>query len=197
MHGMINKAIQTFATTTYGEDTCAAALAAAGAGEQGFEALLHYDDALTERFLDALTVRLGKDRAAFLEDLGLFLVADPATESVRRLLRFGGAGFAAFLHSLETLDGRAQLALPDLVLPRLTLDEYPPGSFTLRYHWAHHGFSDVLVGLLRAMADDYGALALIERVGPEIDGRAQIGISLLDTSFADGRSFDLARAAPC
>lgn len=191
---MINKAIQTFAAATYGDDLCQQALVACGVGEQGFEALLHYDDAQTQGFLDVLTDSLGKDRGAFLEDMGLFLVANPATESVRRLLRFGGAGFGEFISSLETLDGRARLALPDLVLPRIAVTETAPGMFTLAYQWVHHGFSDVLVGLLRAMADDYGALALIERDGPEIGGRAQIGVSLLDTSFANGRGFDLAPA---
>lgn len=192
MHGMINKAIQTFAAATYGDAVCEQALVACGVGEQGFEALLHYDDAQTQGFLDALTEGLGKDRGAFLEDLGLFLVANPATESVRRLLRFGGAGFGEFLTSLETLDGRARLALPDLVLPQISVTETASGSFSLTYQWSHHGFSDVVVGLLRAMADDYGALAMIDREGPEVGGRAQIGVALLDTAFADGRGFDLA-----
>lgn len=44
------------------------------------------------------------------------------------------------------------------------------------------------------MADDYGALAVIERraLGDRFDA---LDVRLLDAGFADGRSFDLARGA--
>lgn len=195
MHGMINRAIQCFARARYGDDLWQQVRIAAQAPPEGFEALLTYDDAVTERVLREMTQRLRRTRGEFLEDLGLWLVASPETEAVRRMLRFGGTRFSDFLLSLESVPDRARLALPDLSLPRLVLVDHGPGTFRLHYSWHKHGFSDVLVGMLRAMADDYGALALIERDEPEQDGRAVIGVSLLDSAFAGGRSFDLVRIA--
>lgn len=48
-----------------------------------------------------------------------------------------------------------------------------------------------MAGLLRTLADDYGALAYLEHLGRTGD-REQISIALLDTGFAAGRRFDLA-----
>jgi hypothetical protein len=53
------------------------------------------------------------------------------------------------------------------------------------------GAGAVALGLLRAMADDYGALALLE-VGAEAgDGAAVLTIRLLDADHAEGRAFTL------
>ena len=48
----------------------------------------------------------------------------------------------------------------------------------------------LLVGVLRAMADDYGALVLLDHAeGP--GGRETVRIHLLAADFAEGRRFDL------
>ena len=47
-----------------------------------------------------------------------------------------------------------------------------------------------MAGVLRAMADDYGALVLIDSAGT--DGTA-LTVELLDMTFAAGRSCALAR----
>jgi hypothetical protein len=49
----------------------------------------------------------------------------------------------------------------------------------------------VIVGLLRAMADDYGALVLLEHIGADEEGET-VSIHLLETRFSTGRRFDLA-----
>ena len=47
-----------------------------------------------------------------------------------------------------------------------------------------------MVGVLRAMADDYGALAMLSHEGQE--GEAEIiSIVLVESAFAEGRHFDL------
>jgi hypothetical protein len=46
------------------------------------------------------------------------------------------------------------------------------------------------MGVLRAMADDYGALVYLEHKGAP-DGIETIEISLLEAEFAVGRGFEL------
>jgi hypothetical protein len=46
----------------------------------------------------------------------------------------------------------------------------------------------VLVGILTAMADDYGTLCLIE-----VEDDNRISVRILDSTHAEGRRFDLAR----
>lgn len=48
MHGLINRSIQAFVQETHGPATWRAVAAEAGIDPEGFEAMLHYDDALTE-----------------------------------------------------------------------------------------------------------------------------------------------------
>ena len=51
-----------------------------------------------------------------------------------------------------------------------------------------------MVGVLRAMADDYGTLAVLEHLGRNGD-QEMISIQLLETGLFQGRAFDLAAKA--
>ncbi|MFA5537919.1 MAG: heme NO-binding domain-containing protein [Gemmobacter sp.] len=192
MHGLVNRSIQCFLRDTYGPGCWAAVARAAGVGPGGFETMLHYDDALTGAMLDAAAGQLRRPREAVLEDLGIYLISHPGPEFLRRLLRFGGVGFADFLHSLEDLPERGRLAVPDLDLPELKLAEQAgPGRYDLICRGGPPGIGHVVAGMLRAMADDYGALALVDHAGATA-GEERISIHLLDSRFAAGRPFDLA-----
>jgi hypothetical protein len=194
MHGLINRAIQRFAEETQGGAVWRAVLDEVAPELEGFEAMLSYDDDLTEAVLAGLCARTGTPREMLLEDLGTFLVSHPSTEALRRLLRFGGESFADFLLSLEDLPDRARLAVPDLDLPQIEAAEAAPGQFRLSVAGGWPGFVPVLIGLLRAMADDYGALALVSVAGQD-DRGAQIEVRVAEVAYAEGRSFELARRA--
>jgi hypothetical protein len=195
MHGLINRSIEAFVADTYGAARWAAIARAAGVPEDGFEPLQCYDDALTARVLAAAAAELDRDAAGLLEDAGHYIVTNPGLPAPRRLLRFAGDSFADFLHSLEDLHDRARLALSDLDLPRIEVTEDAPGRFTLRHAWAA-GMGPMLTGALRAMADDYGALALIEPApSRRDDGCETILVRLLEPDYAAGRGFSLGRSA--
>jgi hypothetical protein len=194
MHGLINRSIEGFLRDTYGSELWLDVARDAGLGFDSFEAMLSYDDRLTERVVAVASARLGRPRDALLEDLGTFLVSHPSQERLRRLLRFGGVSFIDFLHSLDDLPGRGRLALPDLELPTLRLRGVSPERFELRCEAGLPGAGHVIVGLLRAMADDYGALVLLEHQGADAAGETVL-VHLLDTRFAAGRRFDLAARA--
>ncbi len=88
-----------------------------------------------------------------------------------------------------------QLRLPgcrvDLGLPDLRLEPAGEAGFALAVGPGHPGFTPVFAGILRAMADDYGAFALVDLAGPAAPG--VIHIDLLEAAFAEGRSFHLGR----
>ncbi|MCX7646116.1 MAG: heme NO-binding domain-containing protein [Rhodobacteraceae bacterium] len=195
MHGLINRAIQRFAEDAHGAELWRAAAEEAQPGLTGFEAMLSYDDALTAAVLAALSRRTGLPVAALLEDLGTYLVRHPATETVRRLLRFGGESYVEFLQSLDELPDRVGLAVPDLRLPAMELRDLGPGTFLLAAAPGWPGFGHVLAGLLRAMADDYGALALVTLLEDGSAG-ARLSIRVADAAHAEGRRFELAARAP-
>ncbi len=194
MHGLVNRSIQSFLRDTYGEELWLRIAHDARLGFENFEAMLGYDDALTEAVLASAAKLLERPHEALLEDLGTYLVSHPNLEPIRRLLRFGGVSFVDFLHSLDDLAERGHLAVPDLELPQFELYPITGTQFLLRCTAPSAGYAHVMVGVLRAMADDYGALALLDYAGID-HGAETITIELLEPSFAAGRPFRLASGA--
>ena len=191
MHGLINRSLQCFLRDTYGVPTWVEVARNSNLGFDSFEALHTYDDALTEAVINAASQHLARSREAVLEDLGNYLVSHPNVEGLRRLLRFGGVTFVDFLHSLEDLSGRGRMAVPDIDLPDLTLFSDDDDHFLLLCGNSIDGSGYVMLGLLRAMADDYGTLVLLEHQGTK--ERAEvISIKVLEQGFAAGRRFELA-----
>lgn len=190
MHGLINSAIQSFVCATYGRACWLRATEAAGLGFAEFEAMLVYEEGLSSRVLDALCADLKRPKSEFLEDLGTYLVSHPNMEGLRRLLRFGGVTYVEFLHSLDDLSDRVRLAVSDLDLPVLELCELSPSEYELKCHPGLPGYSSVMAGVLRAMADDYGALVMLSHDGDR-DGVEVISMSLFESAFSEGRRFDL------
>ncbi len=183
MHGLINRAIQNFLCDTYGHPIWQRVVQAAELPPQGFEALLIYEDALTEAMVRAASEALGKPRDALLEDFGIYLAG---REGLRRLLRFGGADFVDFLYSLEELPGRIRLAVPDIALPEIALHHPAADHFRVEVQGGHREVAHVLCGILQAMADDFGALALI---GADDAPSSFVRVELVEACYAVGRDF--------
>ena len=204
MLGLVNRSIQVFLTDTFGAELWSAVACSAAVSPKGFEPMLSYDDAITGRLLDAACNRLDRSRFDLLEDLGTYLCM---REPIRRLLRYGGRDYVDFLRSLNELQGRAQLALEDLHLPELALQNLGDGQYALDVQGAPAGWGAVFAGVLRAMADDYGVLAFIElcdqaqdetapdTIPPDTIPHDTIHVRLLDSFHARARRFDLSDAA--
>ena len=193
MQGLINRSIQCFIGETYGDSIWLQVVERAGSDFTSFEAFLDYPSQTTFDLVGAIERVLSQPRANFLEDLGIYLVTSETTSSVRRLLRFGGLSFEDFVLSLDELPERVNLALPDVRLPEIVVSIIAPNHYSLRISSRIDGFSFVIVGILRALADDYGALAFIEhKVEHDI---STISVLLADNNFAAGKSFEFARAA--
>ncbi|MEW9918941.1 heme NO-binding domain-containing protein [Marimonas sp. MJW-29] len=190
MIGLINRSIQLFVTYAYGAEAWARVALAAGLDFTEFEAMMQYDDSHTPRLLDAAAQVLEQSRDEVMEDIGTFIVSHHGFEGVRRLLRFGGIDFVDFLHSLDDLDERVRLAVPDLHLPKLELMPHRDGGFSLLCDASITGYGNVMMGLLRAMADDYGALVLLEHTGTH-RGKEIVSIRVIESDYSEGRRFEL------
>ena len=162
MHGLINEAIEAFVKDTYGDDAWRAIGVRADLEDPSFEATMVYDTPITTRIVVCATEVLNVDCADFLQNLGTYFVSQPTKQAVRRLLRFGGVDFVYFL---DDLHDRARWAVPDLFLPKLELRKRTVNQFSLTIRSDLLGFGRVLIGLLTAMADDHGALVMLEYGG--------------------------------
>ena len=191
MHGLHLRSYQNFVTDTYGAGAWLRIAQGGGLDDPEIEPMLHYDTALVDPLLAAGEAVLRRQRQEFLEDIGTYLISHPEVFALRRLLRFGGADFVEFLHSLDDLPDRARLALPDFEMPALAVRDFTPQHYQLEVSSKYGFFTPVFLGLLRAMADDYGALVLLDQVDARL-----IDITVAEAAFADGRHFDLAAPGP-
>ena len=188
MHGLILWIFEAFVRLTYGDQVWEKVLTDLDLHVQSVEPMFHYDVQIALSILRQLSIEQRRDRNSLLEDFGTFLVTDPRVERVRRLLRFGGVEYTDFLHSLEELKGRAHLAVPDLTLPDILVDEVSPHVFEVTCENSPKGVPYVLLGALRALADDYGSLAYLD-VMSEREHSVVISVSLLERQHAEGREF--------
>ncbi|MBB3992935.1 hypothetical protein GGR95_000554 [Sulfitobacter undariae] len=191
MHGLINHSFQRYMCDYFGNLAWLEVAAQVGLSPPVFEPMLTYDDAITPAVLDAMALSLRRSRVEVMEDIGTYLVSHPNTESVRRLLRFGGVNFEDFLYSLDDLPDRARMAVAELHLPAIELHGHACGSYSLICYSSIAGFGHLMMGVLRVMSDDYGVLALLEHESGA-DGKQIVHIQLIQSDFAQGRSFDLA-----
>ena len=190
MHGLTNRAIQCFVTDRYGLEKWAECARLADIGFSDFESMLIYEDGQTTQILEAASAVLNRPKFELMEDLGTYLVSHPNTKSLRRLLRFGGVTFVEFLHSLDEFPDRARLAVSDLELPELELRDQAATQFSLSCKSPISGAGHVFIGILRTMADDYGALVTLDHLGSS-QGVETISISLIVSEYSEGRHFDL------
>lgn len=182
MLGLVNRSIEVFLRTTYGEKTWHDIAARADVDARGFNSLRNYPDDITTKLLRCAALKLGKSTLDILEDTGGWMVQ---LEPVRRLLRFSGSEFSEFIFALEELPGRARMALPDLNFPPLVLTKKEDDLYLIHGPDWPHGLQWIIAGALRGMADDYGVLALIEAKTSGIE------IRVLMQEFALARPFEL------
>lgn len=194
MHGLIFRTLEAYVSDRFGPEKWAQAVAGADLPVTRFEAMLQYDPAYLPKLLASAARVLDRPEAVILEDLGTYLVTHQNHASVRRLMRFGGETFCELLLSLDDLPGRTRLAVTGLDLPQVEVQQTTNGMFAIQCRGKPQGFGHVLVGLLRAMADDYGSLAVLEHRGQR-DGGEVIEVAVIDAAFADDRGFSLAASA--
>lgn len=197
MHGLICKPIETFIRVNHGPKVWDTVRTASGLEADGFESMRLYSDTLLARVVLASSHMLGRTRSDLLEDVGTWVCTYPPLDPVRRLVRFSGRTYEELIWSMEELRDRGHLAVPDLDLPACTVAQMGDGAFRISMSWVMGGAASVMTGMLRAMADDYGTLALIDREPMrEIAGGGWVGaltVRLIDTNFAEPREFEICR----
>lgn len=191
MQGIFNKAFQMFLTSVYGRASWDAVAASAGMRQGDFEPMLRYAPEQSQAIIEAAAQQLERSAESLLEDMGTHLVTHRDMESLRRLLRFSGVSYVDFLNSLDELPGRARLALGEAVLPPFIVEEAAESYYYLTFDDGPDWLYPLMIGVLRGMADDYGALATVE-MREDDTGETRLEILIFDANFSIGKAFDLA-----
>lgn len=188
MHGLINRSLECFVRDSYGDAVWRGIAAEMALPTERFEPFRRYPDDMAVGVIATAAARLGKPATELLEDFGAWLAR---TEPTRRLLRFSGSDFTDFIIALEELAGRVAMILPELQMPRIAVEPSLDGrQFRVSVLHALPQWRSVLAGVIRAISDDYGALALI------VDEGHAISVDVSDAAFAEARDFVLAADSP-
>lgn len=182
MHGLVNRSIEGFVRASYGHEAWERIARTAGVDPEGFLTWAPSEDRLTATVLAVTARLLRKSVGECLEDLGAWLTRQ---EEIRRLLRFSGSDYHEFLESLRELPGRIAMVIPDMEIPALSVTRKTDGIYVIRPGEHRQGFMQVTAGIVRGMADDYGALALIAA------RKDRITVDVAMHDFADQRCFSL------
>ncbi|WP_165775690.1 heme NO-binding domain-containing protein [Paramylibacter kogurei] len=171
MHGILNRGLQCFIRDIYGGQAWNQVRETVGLTFCNFETMLTYEDMITEQMIASICDTTRRNRHEILEDFGTYLVSEHSPPSVLKLLRLGGETFVDFLYSLEDVNDRVHIAIPELDLPRFTLFEFNTKRFQLKSEFHHTGYGAIFLGLLCAMADHYQTLVSISRRNEFIAGQ--------------------------
>lgn len=182
MIGLINKSIEGFLRQNYGDAVWVEIAMSANVDQHGFLDLSSSDGRITRKILMASARRLGKLPSEVIEDLGAWLVR---LEPVRRLLRFSGNSFHEFVTALDELPGRTRLVLPAMSVPSLSVKILDANTYLIGHDEIPSGWVWGVSGVLRGMADDYGALVIINVCGNWVT------LTVASSQHSRGRPFTL------
>lgn len=182
MHGFIIRGIELFLRARHGDAVWAEVSAEAGIDRRGTMLLRTYAGGMAYGLIHAASNALQMDRDELLEDIGGWITR---LDSVRHVMRFSGSCFEDFVLSLDDLHDRGRVVLPGLNLPRIATRVIESRHYMLRVAAEDADWYPVLAGFLRGMADDYGALAIVN------EDEGSLHVSIADDEFSEGNTFSL------
>ncbi|MEO0357548.1 MAG: heme NO-binding domain-containing protein [Pseudomonadota bacterium] len=189
MHGFISKGVLCFVRDVHGDELYQTVIDTVGVDLQSPDLYLKADTTLPWRAMGVVSDVLGRSPDDLLDDFGTYLISHENTSALRRLMRFSGQDFEDFLAGLPDLKPRVAMAIPGLELPRIDVENYTSGA-SVRVFPGLDGYPQVIAGVIRAMADDYGALVQVQ-LDPAADGFWMAQVVIIDSGFGTGRNFDL------
>ncbi|WJS85755.1 heme NO-binding domain-containing protein [Paracoccus sp. TOH] len=184
MHGLVNRSVEAFTRATYGDDLWTRVLLRTKADPNIFLTWNETPNRVTYSLVIAAAMLVGKSRNEYLEDIGSWLTRQ---EQIRRLLRFSGESYGDFLESLQDLPNRIRLVIPELLIPDLRVAIDHADCYRISASDHQPGFLSIIAGVLRGMADDYGALAII------LASNAGIAARVAQSEYSMKRHFSLYR----
>lgn len=171
MLGLVNRSFELFVRDNYGKTVWERLARQAKVDPRGFFLLQQSSEAVTKTMISEASRILKKSADELVEDLGGWLTR---REPIRRLLRFGGRDYPEFIELLSELSDRAVMVIDSLNTPKVRVTAHSANLYEVEITGDSDIWVVLLAGILRGMADDYGALVVIA-----IEGRVlRIDIAL-------------------
>lgn len=171
MYGLVNKAVQGFVTSSFGQETWERIRQEAGVQEVAFVGMNPYPDEVTYNLVGAGSKVLGLPAEQILEAFGIYYMTFSAKEGYGPMLKMMGDNLPEFLHNLNPMHERLKLTFPKLKPPLITVTDETPNSLHVHYHSDRPALAPFVVGLLKGLGQFLSvkiAVTQVQRKG--VDG---------------------------
>ncbi|RCW84781.1 heme NO-binding domain-containing protein [Paracoccus lutimaris] len=182
MHGLVNRSFELFLRDCYGDRIWERVARQSKVDPRGFFLLQSSSDSITKTLIAEASGILRKPGGELVEDLGGWLTR---REPIRRLLRFSGRDFSEFVESVGEFPSRATMIIQSLKTPRIAVTMLTKQRYEVSIESDAEVWPMLLAGILRGMADDYGALAVIT----VLNRKLRVDVAM--TEFSAMRPFEL------
>ncbi|QKO21707.1 heme NO-binding domain-containing protein [Rhodoferax sp. BAB1] len=164
MYGLVNRAIEQLVIASKGDIAWERVCLHAGISSDGFIAMCPYDDDITYRLVEAVSVELSITQTQVLEAFGEYWVLYTADEGYGELLDAGGNDLREFLGNLNLMHGRVEGIFTQMKLPRFRVEDIRPGEFLLHYDSERPTLAPMVIGLVRGLAKRFRQTVHVERL---------------------------------
>ncbi len=151
MYGLVNRAIEQMVRSEHGDETWQRIKERAGVTVEVFISMDSYPDATSYALVGAASEILGQPADALLEAFGEYWTLYTAEQGYGDLFRKGGTSFPSFMQNLHSLHTNVGHLFPHLQPPSFWCTDVTSTSMRLHYQSTRHGFTPMVVGLVRGL----------------------------------------------
>jgi hypothetical protein len=151
MYGIINKAIQELVTEKYGEEKWQNILALSTVEEDFFISNEPYDDEITFKLAQAVSLEMNINIKDVLIAFGEWWVVKTTKDKYGTLMQSGGATLKEFLLNLPFFHNRVMLIYPKLTPPEFKVSNINDTSIHLHYISSREGLQEFVRGLIQGL----------------------------------------------
>jgi len=178
MLGLVNRSLVEFVGEFHGEAGVAQLHRELPELPSRFEALVDYPIHQTAGLISFVARLRDVEHSTILDDLGTYSVIRLWDARLRDCLLSCGKDFNDFLRNLPIVIGSISRIEPRIRVGDLQIEEKAASRFLVHVADQMGLLGDVLQGVLRTIADEFGALTLIERSSKK--GAVRISINVFD-----------------
>lgn len=151
MYGIVNKAIQELVTENYGEEKWQKILALSTVEEDFFISNEPYDDDITFKLAQAVSLEMNINIKEVLIAFGEWWVVKTTKDKYGTLMESGGATLKEFLLNLPVFHNRVMLIYPKLTPPEFKVSNISDTSMHLHYISSREGLQEFVRGLIQGL----------------------------------------------
>lgn len=170
MYGIVNKAIEELVVANFGIDKWEAVKLHAGVDIDFFISSEPYDDDITFKLAQAISVEMDMTLSAVFIAFGEWWVLKTTTEKYAGLMEAGGDNLRDFLVNLPLFHNRVMLIYPKLTPPEFKVSGITERSINLHYLSKREGLQDFVRGLIQGLGIMYNTPVTINLVQTRDEG---------------------------